>query len=157
MREPESELLAKLVVAAGKIASGADEALELLGPVPADTVAFESLDRVQRTAARALLKAVEQQQDVIARLFRTYLAAEAVDVVVLTARDVANQMEKFGALEDAYLWSDLTKLRNRLAHEYPVSVSAQLERISEAAAAVPVLRAILDRLTTFLLSKGYLT
>lgn len=155
-RTPEHILIVKLAQAAEAVADGADEALTLLGPLPDDAAAFASLDVVQRTAARALLKAVEQQEDVLARLFRTFLSAEAFDTVPMTARDVANIMEKLGGIDDAYVWSDLVKLRNRLAHEYPVSPTAQLERVREAAEAVPVLRSILVSTTRLLSDRGHL-
>ena len=153
---PERILIQKLAAAAGAVADGADEALHLIGPMPADVAAFASLNVVQRTAARALLKSVEQQEDVLARLFRTFLSAEAIDIVPMTARDVANTMEKLGGLDDAYVWSDLVKLRNRLAHEYPVSPTAQLDRVREAADAVPVLRSILTSVIRLLSDRGYL-
>lgn len=153
---PERILIGKLVAAAGALADGADEAKGLLGALPSDAAAFAALDLIERTAARALLKAVEQQQDVLARLFRTILIAEAVDVGPMTARDVANAMEKLGGLDDAYVWSDLVKLRNRLAHEYPVSPTAQLDRVRDAADAVPVLRSILTDVTRLLVARGYL-
>lgn len=154
---PERILIRKLVTAAAALADGADEALHLIGALPKDVLGFTALDLIQRTAARALLKAVEQQQDVLARLFRSFLIAEAIDVVALTARDVANMMEKFGGLGDAHIWSDMVKLRNRLAHEYPVSPTAQLDRVREAADAVPVLRSILAVVTRLLAERGYLT
>ena len=150
-------LIPKLVAAAEAVADGADEALVLLGALPNDVVMFASLNLIQRTAARALMKTVEQQEDLLARLFRTFLAAEAFDTVPMTARDVANTMEKLGGLEDAYIWSDLVKLRNRLTHEYPVSSTAQLERVLEAAAAVPVLRSILVSTIRLLAERGHLS
>lgn len=153
---PERILIGKLMAVAGALADGADEALSLMGALPDNAAAFASLGLIQRTAARALLKAVEQQQDVLARLFRTVLIAEAVDVVPMTARDVANVMEKLGGLNNAYIWSDLVKLRNRLPHEYPVSATAQLDRMREAADAVPVLHSILNVITGLLAKRGYL-
>lgn len=150
-------MIAKLVGAAGAISTGANDAIALMGATPQDVAAFLSFGPVERTAARALLKAVEQMQDIIARLFRAILVAEAVDIVPLTARDIANLMEKLGAIDDAYAWSELTKLRNRLAHEYPVSATSQLERVNEALDAVPRLQGILSRLNQFLADKGYLS
>ena len=149
-------MVRKLVDAAVAVAAGADDALDLLGPMPVDVSAFVALDRVRRTAARALIKAVEQQQDVIARLFRTLLIAEGYDVSGMTGRDIGNVMEKIGGLDDAYAWSDLAKLRIRLAHEYPVSASAQFERVREAAGSVPKLRTIIDDVAAFAGRKGYL-
>ena len=152
---PEVAILRKLMVATDAILTGADDALALLGLLPATVPAFLTLDATQRTAARALLKVVEQAQDVIARIFRTYLLAEQIDIATMTARDIANRMEKYGLLSSVDQWSALVRLRNRLAHEYPVSPTEQLDRVSEAAAAIPTLRAIRDGLVIPLRAKGY--
>lgn len=152
----ERGIVQRLVAAADAVLGGAHEALALIGAFPETEAALAALDPVQRTAARAMLKAVEQTQDVEARLFRAYLLAEAIDVTSLTARDIGNLMVKLGALESAEAWSDLARLRNRLAYEYPVAVAAQLERITAAAKAVPILHDILTRMNAFLADKGYL-
>ena len=71
---PERSILHALAAAADAIATGLDEALELIGSSPPRTAeAFEALDKVQRTATAALLKRFEQLQDVLARMFRTAL------------------------------------------------------------------------------------
>ena len=72
---PERAIASTLAAAAEAVAVGLDEALELLGPVPTSVEQFAALDKLQRTAAAALLKRVEQLQDILARLFRTALIA----------------------------------------------------------------------------------
>lgn len=156
MSSPEAALLAKLIGALDAVLAGADAAARIMGPVP-DTIAdFVAMDDLRSTGARALLKAVEQAQDLSARIFRTYLIAEQIDVSGMTARDIANKMEKYGMLADAHAWSALVRLRNRLAHEYPVGPTTQRERVVDALTAVPVLRTIRDDLLPTLRSKGYL-
>lgn len=156
MSTPEAELLAKLLRALDAILAGADSAARVLGPFPGTVDEFVALDELRSVGARALLKAVEQAQDVLARVFRTYLLAEQTDLAEMTARDIANRMEKYGLLADADAWSGLVRLRNRLAHEYPVSPTSQRERVAEALAAVPLLRSIRDGLLPTFRSKGYL-
>jgi hypothetical protein len=153
---PEAALIVKLMQAIDAVLKGADSAARIMGPVPDSIADFVALDDVRSTGARALLKAVEQAQDLLARLFRTYLLAEQIDIADLTARDIANRMEKYGMLADANTWSGLVRLRNRLTHEYPVSPTAQRERVADALAAVPLLRTIRDGLLPTLHSKGYL-
>lgn len=156
MTTPEAVLIVKLMQAIDAVLKGADSAARIMGPVPDSIADFVALDDVRSTGARALLKAVEQAQDLLARLFRTYLLAEQIDIADLTARDIANRMEKYGMLADADTWSGLVRLRNRLTHEYPVSPTAQRERVADALAAVPLLRTIRDGLLPTLHSKGYL-
>ena len=155
-QSPERALLAALAVAADAVAMGLGEALELLGPQPRSVDEFGALDKIQRTAAAALLKRVEQQQDILARMFRTALIADGVDIVNMTARDVANRMEKVGALADASGWSDLVRLRNRLVHEYPVALAEQYDRVTSAIAAAPALDRIRRDLLDFLGRQGLL-
>lgn len=156
MTTPEAALIVKLMQAIDAVLKGADSAARIMGPVPESIADFVALDDVRSTGARALLKAVEQAQDLLARLFRTYLLAEQIDIADLTARDIANRMEKYGMLQDADTWSGLVRLRNRLTHEYPVGPTAQRERVADALAAVPLLRTIRDGLLPTLHSKGYL-
>lgn len=156
MKAPEAALLAKLMTALDAVLAGADSAARLLGPLPETVAGFVALDEMRSTGGRALLKAVEQSQDLIARVFRTYLLAEQIDITEMTARDIANRLEKYGMLADADTWSGLVRLRTRLAHEYPVSPTSQRERVADALAAVPLLCGIRDGLLPTLHSKGYL-
>jgi uncharacterized protein with HEPN domain len=147
---PEQAILATLVTASDAVATGLDEAIGLLGPAPQSLDAFLALGLIERTAAAALLKRVEQQQDIIARLFRTALIADGADVSGMTARDIANRMEKVGALADASIWSALARLRNRLVHEYPADAAEQFDRVKSAIAAAPQLDTIRRDLIAFL-------
>jgi uncharacterized protein with HEPN domain len=147
---PENAILVALVTASESVAIGLREAIQLMGPVPQTADAFLALGLVERTAATALLKRVEQQQDIVARLYRTALIADGVDVSGMTARDIANRMEKLGALADVRVWSDLVRLRNRLAHEYPVAITEQFDRVVSAAAAISALDTIRGDLIAFL-------
>jgi len=149
-RAPEQAILSALAEASEAVAMGLDEALELLGPPPATLAEFQALDKVQRTAAAALLKRVEQLQDILARMFRTALIADGAEISDMTARDIANRMEKVGALADARAWSDLVRLRNRLVHEYPVAIGEQHDRVRSAIAAAPALHSIRADLLAFL-------
>jgi hypothetical protein len=149
---PELDLVHGLLDRARVLAVGLDEAAALVGPMPLEVARFGALDVVQRAAATALLKRVEQMEDVMMRLFRTLLRLEAVDTAELFNRDVANHMEKLGILPDAARWMTVVRLRNRLVHEYPIGQGEQLERTNQAYAAIPILKealaATINRLET---------
>jgi uncharacterized protein with HEPN domain len=147
---PETAILQALVAASDSVATGLTEAIDLLGPPPQSVEAFLALGLIERTAAAALLKRVEQQQDIIARLFRTALIADGTDVAGMTSRDIANRMEKLGALMDVATWSGLVRLRNRLVHEYPSDAAEQFDRVTSAIAAAPLLDHIRGDLIAFL-------
>jgi Protein of unknown function DUF86 len=133
-------LLKGLADRATALSAGLDEALQLLGSMPLDAEQFAGLDTVQSVAATALLKRVEQLEDVLMRLFRTLLRVEAVDTAEMFNRDVANHMEKLGVLPDAERWMTVVRLRNRLVHEYLIDRDEQRDRVNEAHAAVPILK-----------------
>jgi hypothetical protein len=147
---PETALLQSLVAASHSVATGLQEAIDLLGPPPQSVDAFLALGLIERTAAAALLKRVEQQQDIIARLYRTALIADGADISGMTARDIANRMEKLGALADAATWSGIVRLCNRLAHEYPSDAAEQFDRVKSALAAAPTLDTLRGDLIAFL-------
>lgn len=137
---PEAMLLAGLSERARALSAGLDEAEQLVGTLPLDDATFAGLDMVQRVAATALLKRVEQMEDVMMRMFRTLLRLESVDTSDMFNRDIANQMEKMGILPDAERWMTVVRLRNRLVHEYPIGRDEQRDRVNEAHAAVPILQ-----------------
>jgi hypothetical protein len=87
--------------------------------------------------------------------FRTFLIAEQVEVGSMTARDIANRVEKYDLIHDAQTWAGLVRLRNRLSHEYPVSPTEQLERVCDARDAVPLLRSIRDKVASGIRARGY--
>lgn len=147
---PEQAILRALLEAARRVGEGMDEARDLLGPVPATQSAYAALDKVQRTAATAILKRFEQLQDILSRLMRTALIADGIDIGAFTTRDIANRLEKLNALPDARQWSEIVRLRNRLAHEYPVGAEEQLSRLTDVLARASDLSAIHLSLQSFL-------
>lgn len=153
---PEQAILRTLIDGAERVSVGFAEAQELLGPTPNDPNSFDALNKVQRTAAAALLKRFEQLQDIIARIQRTALLADGVDISAMTARDIANRMEKLRALPDAARWSEIVRLRNRLAHEYPLSVQERFDRLTSVLAAVQDLREIRSAIVRYLDRQGLL-
>lgn len=115
-----------------------------LGPPPVTLADVQGLSPARRVASRALLKTVEQLQDQLARLFRLLPRLTLVDTTGWYAQDHANYAEKLGILEDGLGWGDIVRLRNRLVHDYPLDPTAQLDALSDAVAAVPVLRSAAD-------------
>jgi hypothetical protein len=132
---PEQEMFEQLVQAINDVASGLGEAATLMGSVPERPSALESLTPIQRTAARAFLKAIEQLQDLTAKALRLVLILEQEDLAGLSARAIADRAVSIGIMDDSDEWSALVKLRNRLAHEYPLSRDVQLARLNDAWAA----------------------
>ena len=103
------------------------------------------------------LKTVEQLEEQVARLFRTILLLNAVDVGGLFARDIADRMEALGIIDDAARWTEMVKLRNRLVHDYPLSREARFARLQEVIAAVSYLDGTAAATLTYLQKTGLLS
>ena len=134
MRE-EQEALTLQLAAIADVGRGTDEALSLMGGVPHEPAGLLRMSVIERTAARALLKSVEQMQDLLARTLRLLLILEQEDLTGMSARAIADRAESLGMIPSTDEWSALVRLRNRLVHEYPASPHVQLARLRDAVAA----------------------
>jgi uncharacterized protein YutE (UPF0331/DUF86 family) len=139
-----------------RLSDGIDELRPLLSPhLPTQVAALETLPLIERIASIALLKRVEQLQDMIARLVRLVAVWELLDTAAMTRRDIANWMEKSRFVEDADHWVDLTLLRNRLVHEYPIDEAEQVRRVNQCWDAATQLQSIVTAIVTYLSKKGF--
>jgi hypothetical protein len=136
----ETDLVAAILARLALLSIALDEDSGDLGSLPQDMAAFGALTRTQRVASRALLKSVEQTEDQLGRLFRLLPALKLIDTSAWFAQDYANFAEKIGILDDAFAWTAIIKLRNRLVHDYPLEPEAQLEMLTKAYNAVPLLQ-----------------
>ena len=139
-----------------RLSDGIDELRPLLAThLPTEERALEAFPLIERIASIALLKRVEQLQDMIARLVRLVATWELFDTAVMTRRDIANWMEKSRFVEDADHWVDLTSLRNRLVHEYPIDEAEQVRRVNQCWDAATQLQSIVAAIVTYLSKKGF--
>ncbi|MGW8189074.1 hypothetical protein [Sphingomonas hankookensis] len=139
-----------------RLSDGVSELRPILAAhLPAQVSLLEGLPLIERIASIALMKRVEQLQDMIARLVRLVAAWELLDTTTMTRRDFANWMEKCRFVEDADQWVDLTLLRNRLVHEYPIDEAEQVRRVNQCWDAATQLQAIVTAIETYLSKKGF--
>lgn len=130
-----------------QVADGLDDVRpELTGVLPARSMAEIKADRRVSVASVALLKRIEQLQDLLIRLMRALVTWEGGDSQAMTVRDLANWMEKQGVLVTDE-WMELTLLRKRLVHEYPIDEAEQLKRVNESWAAAEQLEDVLANLS----------
>lgn len=112
--------------------------VEALGVIDGDSVANLSFE--EETSVRAFLKTFEQFQDMAARrLLRLYLVIMGEDVRGLTARDAFDRAETVGVLDSADAFFEVQRVRNKLAHEYPMDNQRRARRINEAHSAATTL------------------
>jgi uncharacterized protein YutE (UPF0331/DUF86 family) len=154
---PEQEVLASLFAALRDVSLGSAEALEVLGTLSDRPEDLEQLSALQRLAARALLKCVEQMQDLLARSLRLILMLEQEDLEGMSARAIADRAESLGVIDSSDAWSALVRLRNRLAHEYPLGRAVQLTRLRDAVSACGDLNHIVASVSHYANSRGLLS
>jgi hypothetical protein len=128
------------------------ERVAALGPFTADLVA--GLDPDQAERVDAFLKRFEQLADLVGvTLFKGLAILEQEDAGHLSRRDLADLMEKLGAIASAEQWSRVAVLRNRLAHGYPNDPGRQASRLREALDVTPVALVALESLERYLAGK----
>jgi hypothetical protein len=85
-------------------------------------------------------------QDIIgSRLFPQTLEALAEPVADQAFIDILNRLEKLGILDAALSWTQLRKVRNDLAHEYPASLIERIEGINYLFDQLVTMRLIIGR------------
>lgn len=147
-------VLAGIMRRIDEILRSADESLSLVDPLPTTDAEFAALPLIQRTAATAFLKNVEQAQDQIARLLRAIAVGLAIDTESFYARDYGNLGEKLGIIPDAKDWTSFAMLRNKLAHDYPLTVTARRAAVELALGRLPYARDVARRARAWLIENG---
>ena len=100
---------------------------------PLDPGRLEILDPDDEEAIDAFLKRFEQVVTTIQdQMFRSIALAEAEDLSAMSRRDVAERMERLGAIPSAAAFRNLVILRNRLSHLYPDDPSRQIAILNAA-------------------------
>ncbi|GAA0599426.1 hypothetical protein GCM10009416_41910 [Craurococcus roseus] len=139
-----------LSVSLGAAKRLADKLLDVLGDL-APYLPFDA-DRVEAAeAANSLLtdafpkrfeNLVNHLQD---RLWRRVAVEQGFrDPALMSRRDLADLMEKFGLLESADAFAEMVKTRNRLLHMYPNDPARQATRLNQACEQSAVLLAAAD-------------
>lgn len=124
---------------------------DLAGILPIEAHALAELGNQEHANIDALIKRVENLQDILQRrVFRALLMAEGEAVRGQPAPAIADLLEARGAIASAEQWKDLAGLRNRLAHDYPLNPDIQADRINGAFAAIALLTATLDQIRQYI-------
>jgi uncharacterized protein YutE (UPF0331/DUF86 family) len=99
----------------------------------------------------AFLKRYEQLVNAIQdELFKVVAIVGGEDVRGLARREVAELMDRLGAVPSAAGFRVLVAIRNRIAHSYPDDPERQAENLNAAYGAVPDLLAAHDRVNRYL-------
>lgn len=81
----------------------------------------------------AYLKTFEQFEDTLGRTLKTIaMLMQFGKSERMTARDVAFRAVALGILQDGKAWADAVRVRNELAHEYPLNPEKQTNQVNAA-------------------------
>lgn len=105
-----------------------------LAPVmPIDADRMASLEADRDIDVLAFLKTFEQLEDTLGRTLKTIaMLMQLGKVERLTPRDVAQRSTALGVIDDPKLWADAVRVRNELAHEYPLRPDKQAAQVNAA-------------------------
>ena len=98
---------------------------------PLDATRLEALDENATERIDALLKRFEQLEDIVDnRIHRGILLLERERLSEMSRRDVADRLEKLGAIASSDRWWEIAGARHRLVHEYPLDAERRAERLN---------------------------
>ena len=105
--------------------------LESIMPIDADRM--RGLDPDRDIDVLAFLKTFEQLEDTLGRTLKTIaMLMQLGKVERLTPRDVAQRAAALGVIDDPKVWADAVRVRNELAHEYPLRPDKQAAQVNAA-------------------------
>ncbi|WP_375394590.1 hypothetical protein [uncultured Sphingomonas sp.] len=81
----------------------------------------------------AFIKTFEQFEDTLGRTLKTIaMLLQFGKVERLAPRDIALRAVALGIFDDARAWADAVRVRNELAHEYPLHPGKQADQVNAA-------------------------
>ncbi len=101
--------------------------------IPISTDRMRSLDDDSGIDVLAFLKTYEQLEDTLGRTLKTIaMLMKFGQNERLSPRDVAFRAVSLGIFEDGKAWADAVRVRNELAHEYPLNPAKQAAQVNSA-------------------------
>ena len=118
--------------------------------MPIDGERMRSLADDHHVDILAFLKVFEQLEDTLGRTLKTIaMLMQFGRTERLMPRDVAQRAVALGILESGREWADAVRVRNELAHEYPLRPDKQAEQVNKAWSNSGTLFATADAIRTF--------
>ncbi|WP_375402266.1 hypothetical protein [uncultured Sphingomonas sp.] len=101
--------------------------------IPMSADRLRALDDDAHVDVLAFLKTYEQFEDTLGRTLKTIaMLMQFGKTERMQPRDVAYRAVALGIIEDGKAWADAVRVRNELAHEYPLNPGKQAEQIAKA-------------------------
>lgn len=100
---------------------------------PMTSERLRALDGDAHINVLAFLKTYEQFEETLARTLKTIaMLMQLGKTERMTARDIASRAVALGILDDGRAWADAVRVRNELAHEYPLDPGKQAGQVNAA-------------------------
>ncbi|HEX8486538.1 hypothetical protein [Sphingomonas sp.] len=133
-REGEIAVLREHIAACDRLESGLVRVRSRVEPlIPIGSDRMRSLSDDEHVDVLAFLKTFEQLEDTLGRTLKTIaMLMQFGKTERLMPRDVAYRAVSLGILEDGKDWADAVRVRNELAHEYPLRPDKQSEQVNKA-------------------------
>lgn len=105
--------------------------IETLMPMSVDRL--RSLGEDDDIDVLAFLKTFEQFEDTLGRTLKTIaMLMKFGEAERMMPRDVAFRAVALGILDDGRAWADAVRVRNELAHQYPLNPAKQTDQVNAA-------------------------
>lgn len=130
-----------------RLADKLRDVLDELAPyLPFDADRVEAVESANSLLTDAFLKRFENLVNHLQdQLWRQAAVEQGFrDPALMSRRDLADLMEKFGLLDSADAFAEVVKTRNRLSHMYPNDPARQATRLNQACKQSAVLLAAAD-------------
>jgi len=132
---------------AGLHAERLGEVLERLSPLlPMTEERFLELSPSEKDMLDVLAFRFSKLQDLLgSKIFREFLETQGFITEGKSFLEILREVEREGIV-DVDTWSEFRKVRNLIAHEYPLTISERVEAINYLVEKVPVLLEVLKRI-----------
>lgn len=133
-RDGEITILREHLATIDRLADRHGLLCERLAPLlPLDAERIRILDAEQEVHVLAFLKTYEQLEDTLGRTLKTIaMVMQFGRHERMTPRDVALRSVALGVIDDGKRWADAVRVRNELAHQYPLRPDKQSAQVNAA-------------------------
>ena len=133
-REGEVLILVEHLATCDRLASRLTTVREQIeGLIPISATRLAELEAGDDISILAFLKTFEQFEDTLGRTLKTIaMIMQLGKPERLTPRDIAFRAVALGIFDDPKAWADAVRVRNELAHEYPLRPDKQANQVNAA-------------------------
>ncbi|MBV9843397.1 MAG: hypothetical protein JOY99_17980 [Sphingomonadaceae bacterium] len=132
--EEEQRLLAEYLATCARLHRGFEETSGVIAPLmPMSPDRIDALPIDAETSKLAYLKRFEQFEDILQRTLEAISRImEHGKIERMTSVDVTRRAYALGILDNEKIWANAVRVRNALAHEYPLNPEKRTSQVNQA-------------------------